>query len=180
MVIRVFIAIKFPAEILEEIEEIQKEIGEKKLFEGKLVEKENLHLTLKFLGEIDEEKVKKVEEELRSIKLEKFEAKISEIGVFDPELVRIIWLRIDGGKILELQKEIDEKLKGFFKREERFMSHVTIARVKKCEDKKKIISEIRNVKIPESNFLVREFYLVKSELKKEKAEYSVLGEFKLV
>jgi 2'-5' RNA ligase len=176
---RAFIAIKFPAEILDEIGEIQEEIEEKELFEGKFTEKENLHLTLKFLGEIDEGKVEKIKEELKKIKFERFEARISEIGVFDPEFIRIIWMRIDGGEILKLQKEIDERLKGFFEKEKRFMSHVTIARVKKCDDKKKLIAELRDIRVPESNFLVREFYLIKSVLGKEKAEYEVLGKFEL-
>lgn len=177
--IRCFISINFPKEILDEIQEIQGKIKEKGMFDGKFTERENLHLTLKFLGELSREEVEKVKEKLGEIRRERFDARISEMGVFSPEFVRIIWVRVDGGGILELQKEIDEKLSGMFKKEERFMSHVTIARVKKTEDKKKLISELRAVKIPEANFLVRDFYLVKSELKKEKAEHEILKEFEL-
>ena len=47
--IRAFIAIEFPNEVIKEIARVQEEV-EKVGFKGKLIELENLHLTLKFLG----------------------------------------------------------------------------------------------------------------------------------
>jgi len=176
---RCFIAIKFPEEILDKIQGIQEESAKGKLFEGKFTERENLHLTLKFFGELDERKIERIREKLKEIKKERFDAEIKEMGVFNEDIVRIIWLKVNGEGVLDLQKDIDEKLAEFFKKEERFMSHVTIARVKKCEDKRKLISELKEIRIPQMNFLVREFYLISSVLKKEKAEYSVIEKFEL-
>ena len=56
---RAFIAIDFPSEIVKEIARVQELLGKVK-FTGKITELENLHLTIKFLGEIDEKQVEEV------------------------------------------------------------------------------------------------------------------------
>jgi 2'-5' RNA ligase len=169
---RVFISINFPQSIKKEIFEIQKHLPE---FEGKKTEFENLHLTLKFLGEIDEEMLKEIKERLKTIKAREFEASINGIGIFSPEFVRIIWLHLTNCE--GLQKEIDNCLNDLFAPEKRFMSHLTIARVKKIKDKKEFLNDILKIKINKSRFLVNKFYLMKSELKEKGPVYSVLGEF---
>jgi len=175
MGMRVFIAIDIPDNVKEEILRIQKKLPE---FSGKLTEKENLHLTLKFLGEISEQEVEKIKNKLKEIKLEKFDAGISEIGVFNKNFIKIIWIKLDNCE--ELQKEIDSKLENLFEKEERFMSHLTIARVKNVKDKKKFISEIEKIKINKINFLVSSFKLKKSDLAGKKPVYEDILEVKLV
>src|SRR3990167_3903155 len=137
---RAFVCIEFPDEIIKEVARIQSLI-EKQKFTGKLTELENLHLTLKFLGEISPEQLEKV----TSIKSPALEAKLLTLGTFSyKDQPKIIWLkiggksgaggRVEGGgeksNIYELQKQIDESLKETFQKEERFMSHLTIARIK--------------------------------------------------
>jgi len=156
---RTFISIDISEKIKKEILKIQEKLPE---FAGKKTEFENLHLTLKFLGEIDDEKAKKVIEKLKEIKLKSFETKIDSIGVFSENFIRIVWLHLTNCE--ELQKEIDEKLKDLFEKEERFMGHLTIARVKKIDDKKKFLQELKKIKIPEINFVVKKFNLKKSML----------------
>ncbi len=64
-----FISINIPEEISKEISKIQNELPN---FMGKKTELENLHLTLKFLGEIDEKKVEEVRKKLNEVKFRKF------------------------------------------------------------------------------------------------------------
>ena len=64
--IRTFISVNIPEEIKEKIKEIQEKLPE---FIGKKTESKNLHLTLKFLGEIDEEVLEKVKKRLKYIQL---------------------------------------------------------------------------------------------------------------
>ena len=156
---RTFIAIDLPEEIKKEVKKIQDNLPE---FSGKKAELENLHLTLKFLGEIDDDKVEEVKEKLGKIKLEKFPAIIDRIGVFSDKFVKIIWLHMDGFE--KLQKEIDSKLKGLFEPEKRFMSHLTIARVKSIKDKKEFLEKLKRIKIPTMKFIVSNFKLKKSTL----------------
>lgn len=171
---RCFVAVKFPDEILEKIEKIQKELP---LFKGKLTEKENLHLTLKFLGDIDEKKLDKVKERLRNTRLENFEAEIDSIGVFSEAYVRIIWLHLKGAE--KLQKKIDEILSGLFEKERRFMSHITIARVKNLDNKKEFLELLNGIKFEKIEFPINEFFLMKSDLNKKGPVYKVLERFNL-
>ena len=179
--VRCFIAIDFPREIINEIERAQGEIEKKKIFRGKFTEGENLHLTLKFLGEIGSGTISGVRRRLREIgeNFERFGAELGELGIFSQKFIRIIWIQILGGKILELQKEIDKVLArdDLFKPEERFMSHLTIARVKGVNDRRIFFKKLKKVSVKKLKFEVPAFYLMKSELKTEGPVYSVVEKF---
>ena len=172
--IRTFISIDIPKEIREEIKKIQDKLPD---FYGKKIELENLHLTLKFLGEIDEEKLGAVKEKLRDIKFRKFKIEIGGIGVFSEKFIRIVWLHLKGAE--ELQKIIDDKLKSLFKPEKRFMSHLTIARVKSLNGKEGFLEELQKIKIKKIKFAVEKFKLKKSILTSMGAVYETLKEYKL-
>ncbi len=171
---RCFIAIDLPEEIKKEILKIQKQIPE---FKGKLIEEENLHLTLKFLSEITNEKADLAKEKLKKIKFNKFNAKLGEIGVFSESFIRIVWVKLENCD--ELQKEIDSSLNGLFKKEERFMSHLTIARVKSIKDKKEFINKLNEIKARHTEFEVNSFALKKSTLTEKGPIYEDLLEIKL-
>lgn len=169
---RVFVAMDIPKNIREKIKKLQKKIPE---FKGKFTEAENLHLTLKFLGNVNEEKIELVKEKLRSIKIKKFESVIDEIGFFDNRRSDkytkqiVIWLHMANCE--ELQKEIDEKLSDLFEKEKRFMGHLTIARVKDVKNKKEFLGELNEIKLDKLKFLVENFKLKKSVLSREGPAY---------
>ena len=171
---RTFIALDLPAEIIREIKKIQKELPE---FIGKKTESENLHLALKFLGDVSEEKVEQIKECLKKIKFQKFETEIGSIGVFSKKVIRIVWLHLTNCDAL--QKEIDDSLKGLFKPEERFMSHLTISRVKNVENKKEFLEKLKKIKIPKINFMVENFKLKSSTLKSEGPVYEDIEMYNL-
>ncbi len=171
---RTFISVKLPPKILWSIKEIQNSLPE---FSGKKTEIQNLHLTLKFLGGISFEKVEEIKLRLRKIKFPKFEAEIKEIGFFDNKNQGVIWLSLTNCDAL--QKEIDRTLDGLYEKERRFMSHLTIARVKKIKDKKKFLDLLKKIEIPKLFFIVDRFYLTKSDLKKEGPEYTDLEKYNL-
>lgn len=176
---RVFIAIDFPKNVVKEISRVQ-EIVKKKKFSGKLTELENLHLTLKFLGEIDKEKLSEVRKRLESINSEEMELKFGKVGVFAFRgKPRIVWIKVEGKKIWELQKKIDGVLKDLFRPEERFMSHLTIARVKYVRDKKEFIEYVENIKTKKINFKVNSFKLKSSRLERIGPIYEDIEEYKL-
>ncbi|MEM4330973.1 MAG: RNA 2',3'-cyclic phosphodiesterase [Candidatus Pacearchaeota archaeon] len=171
---RVFISLEFPENILEIVKEVQQKLPE---FIGKKTEKENLHLTLKFLGEIEEDKVEIVKKRLESINFKKFEASLGEIGVFSEDFIRIVWIHVTNCD--ELQKRIDECLEDLFPKEKRFMSHLTIARVKKVLDKKSFLEKIRKINFQKESFTVKKFFLKESLLRKEGPVYKTLKEYNL-
>lgn len=168
---RCFIALDLPEEIISEIKEIQEKLKKRVLFNGKFTESNNLHLTLKFFGEIDEEKLFEIRKRLRKINFNEIEASLGEVGVFSKDFVRIIWIKLNGKGIYELQKRIDEELKDLFKEEERFMGHITLARVKSVGNKKGLFDYLESVKASNRKFKINEFSLKKSELHSHGPEY---------
>jgi len=176
---RCFIAIEPSRAAIDEIEELQKIIKKKNLFLGKFTEPENLHLTLKFLGEIEENKIAEAQKILKKIKFPSFETSLGEIGTFMNRYNSILWIKLNGKLIWELQKTIDKKLGGLFNEEERFMSHITIARMKKVPDKKILLGYVKNMKPLKISFKVKEFVLKKSELKPEGPIYGDIERYLL-
>jgi len=177
---RAFISIDISEEIKKEIIKIQEKLPE---FLGKKTEPENLHLTLKFLGEIEEKKIEEIKNRLSEIKFSSFEASINSIGFFDRGSEKyaqqiIIWLHMTNCE--KLQKLIDEKLRGIFDPEKRFMSHLTIARVKSVKDKKKFIKGVEDIEIPNLDFIVKKFSLKKSNLTSKGPVYEDIGSFNLI
>ena len=164
---RCFIAVDFEEEVLKEIARIQGVLGNLK-FTGKLTELENMHLTLKFLGEVDEEKLNLIKEKLKEVKIKTFSAKLSDVGLFNYKgKPKIVWVKIGGEGIFALQKKIDEEMeKVGFKKEERFMSHVTLARIKYVKDAKRFKEYIQGISHKKIEFEIDRFKLNSSELRR--------------
>ncbi|MFA4953246.1 MAG: RNA 2',3'-cyclic phosphodiesterase [Candidatus Pacearchaeota archaeon] len=169
---RCFISIELPEEIKKEIKKIQEKLP---FFIGKKTESKNLHLTIKFLGEIDEEKIEEIREKLREIDFNEIKCEVDSIGVFSEHFVRIIWIHLNGCD--ELQKSIDNFLEKLFEKEERFMSHITIARIKLIKDKKKFLEDLKKIKLEKVKLEINEFCLMESILKPEGPEYKVVERF---
>lgn len=176
---RAFIAITFNDEVIKEVARVQESVG-KNLFTGKFTELENLHLTLKFLGEVDEGTLGKVGEILRKIQIKGFDAKLGDVGIFKQRgNPKIVWIKINGKGVWDLQKAIDKSLKGIFQLEERFMSHLTVARIKYVKDGKGFEEKIKSIHAKEIKFRVEGFKLIKSELDKIGPAYTVIEEYTL-
>ncbi|MCX7710750.1 MAG: RNA 2',3'-cyclic phosphodiesterase [Clostridia bacterium] len=130
---RAFIGIDFTNELKDEISKLQN-ILRPLASSGRWKYRDNFHLTLKFLGDIDENAVKCIDEELRSITGQKagFKLRISEVGKFPGrENIRVLWLGVDGDmrNLFDLQREIETRMQtcGFESEKRRYSPHVTIA-----------------------------------------------------
>jgi 2'-5' RNA ligase len=176
---RCFVAIELPREVINYIREIQALLKKKNLFYGKFTEPENLHLTLKFIGEIDEGMVEDVRARLKKIDFSDFESSLGDVGVFSRKFLKMIWIKLDGRGIFNLQKKVDEVLDGLFEPEQRFMSHITIARLKGVPNEKEFLEYIKKVKIKKIGFKVDRFFLKKSELKPEGPVYFDIEKYNL-
>lgn len=169
---RCFIGIDLSLEATKEIKRLQRII--KPHFVGKTTSSENLHLTLKFLGEIKDANLNEIKKRLSSIKYRRFELTLEDIGVFSQEIIKIVWVKVS---TVPLQQLIDNCLNDIFKPEHRFMGHVTIARVKKLKDKDKFLKLINSTNINMIAFIVREFYLKESILTKEGPIYKIINKY---
>jgi RNA 2',3'-cyclic 3'-phosphodiesterase len=171
---RVFISIEIPSDIRLEVENIQRKLP---LFNGKLTEKQNLHLTLKFLGEVEDKKVAELKRKLKKLKFKKFESGLGNLGTFKPNFLKIIWIKLENCE--EIQKEVDKILEGLFPVEKGFMSHLTLARVKDVENKDDFFSELKGTRFEKKKFIVDRIFLKKSTLTQEGPIYETLAEIEL-
>ncbi|MFH1787063.1 MAG: RNA 2',3'-cyclic phosphodiesterase [archaeon] len=108
-----------------------------------IVYKENFHLTLKFLGEIDDRQLESVKSVLSGFsKNEKrFEAELQSVGVFpNPSYIKVIWVGLSPDKeYAAFAKRLDERLSSIsFKKEKSYIPHMTFARVKSVSEKDKL------------------------------------------
>ncbi len=176
---RCFIAIDLPEHVKAKIFHAFETLQDKNLFHGKFVEKENLHLTMKFLGSISEEKMEEVREKLREIKFEKFDCGIGKAGVFDENYVKVIWVDLLSNKLKELQEQVTDKFLEIPSDYKEFSSHITTARVSSVPDREKLIEEIKKINFKKLGFEVNEFLLMKSELMRGGPKYKILERYKL-
>ena len=149
----------------------------------KWIRTENLHLTLKFLGDTTEELLKSINERLISLSKshDRFSLQISGAGAFpNVKYPRVVWLGVhDSEEIIKLQHDIDESMEGLgFKRDEKqFTPHLTIGRVKSMRNKDALIKELATLKeVDFGKIEVINITLMKSELKPGGAEHFKLSE----
>lgn len=137
------------------------------------------HITLKFLGEVQPNKAEEIVSILKNIKFEKFDVFLGSMGIFPTEnYISVVWVGLKPeDKVLELQKNIDDSLKGIFKKEKDFKSHITLARVKYLEDKKSFLEQLKKIKVENKKIEIKDFRLVKSTLSPKGAIYDELAVF---
>jgi 2'-5' RNA ligase len=152
----------------------------------KLVEPKNIHITLKFLGDTDEDLICKIEEIIKKSveKIKPFEIELKGAGVFpNKNYIRVIWVGINNIENLKnISKKIDDQLSliGFQKEKRDFSAHLTLARVKSLRNKDKILQIVEKYK--ETDFLnikVDRIRLKKSQLTPKGPIYSTIREIKL-
>jgi len=151
----------------------------------KPVEKENLHITLKFLGEISESIVQDIISQLEHVSYKEFQIRVSGLDAFpNARRPRVIWAGIKEGHIelIQLQAIIENELKALkLKLEnEKFHPHITLARVKDNRSIDKV-KEILNIYQNEEFgiFLAKDFVLKQSILTPSGPIYKDIKRFKL-
>ncbi len=150
----------------------------------KTVEPENLHLNLKFLGEVKERELEKAKKAIKKLRgFGEFKAELSGTGAFpNKEYIKVIWIGVKT-KEQEINKlaRKTEKIyidKEFQKRDKEYKPHITVARVKTKPDKKirevfdKYDKTYKEIKIDEVE-------LIESELTKKGPIYKTIEKVKL-
>ncbi|MCM8792452.1 MAG: RNA 2',3'-cyclic phosphodiesterase [Candidatus Omnitrophica bacterium] len=171
---RTFIAIPISSQIKNFLENIQNELKTAGL-DVKWVKAENIHITLKFLGEIKEDKIPLVKKIMDSVgeRINPFVVSISSLGVFPKkELPKIIWVGIEKGneELKNIAEALDDKIKkiGIPKEKRPFTSHITLGRLRSLQNVKKLTERLEPLSeyiIQEKKeFTVKEIVLYKSTL----------------
>ncbi len=171
---------------IEPTEEIRKFMGELERTGAplKMVDADKIHITVKFLGDTEENKIKDISEIVRGVLEEHspLELKIKGAGAF-PHLdyMKVVWLGIENSKeIHEIAHVVEEELVplGFSRMEQSFSPHITVARVKGGKNKEQLVSKIKEY----SNYhfdtqKIFKLKLKESVLKRKGPEYKTLEEY---
>ncbi len=130
---RVFIAIELEKEIKKYLVE-QQEIIQRNSIKGKFTRMENLHLTLRFIGETDKEGIQRIKNAMGEVAEEKssFLMKLGSLGEFPRGNKRIVWIGISEGlrPLKDLFESLETNLQnqGFVKEAKGLTPHITLGR----------------------------------------------------
>lgn len=172
---RCFIGVDIPEGLKPGIIELQKHLSG---YDVKLVEPQNLHFTLKFLGDIPEPE--KISSRIRSVKMPSFEMELAGAGCFPSEkFIRVVWIGAYSKDIINLQKTVEDALYPEFPRE-KFAPHLTIARARSQKFRDEISELIKkNGETFIGKMKVEGFSLKKSVLAPEGPVYTDIEKFRL-
>lgn len=175
---RTFIAIELTPQIREKITSIQNAL-EKCDLAVKWVKPENAHITLKFLGWVaEQEKIEKIKQIIEEIakQFKHLDVNLKEFGFFPNERrPRVFFISTDKENILKnISQKLEERLEAIgFEKENRFRSHITIARIKSPKNIDCLNREIKKIDAKEV-LPIKEITLFKSTLTKSGPVYEVI------
>ncbi len=173
---RLFTAIDIPEELKMNLDKtVPKLPGWKK------TGREQLHITVVFLGECTDDEKKKISHFLKRILFECFELTVDRLGVFpNQEDPRILWAGIGKSKaIMELQSKISEILGGYGTGNEHhtYIPHITVARRKGGVGRDQNVDGLIEKNSLKASFWVDRFLLKRSVLSTEGSNHEILEEF---
>jgi 2'-5' RNA ligase len=180
--IRLFVALNIPGDALSKVlEECYRAVENPHRFKWET--KEKIHLTLKFIGEVDENLIGKISEELEFVKeYSTFNCSVSRFGFFfrnrEP---KILWSDVQTDKPLKpIVMELDRRMQkyGIETDKREFNAHLTLLRIKQ-DVSEKFIQRIKTHLFEKINFTASSISLVQSRLSKEGATYTNLKTFEL-
>lgn len=176
---RLFVSVEIPKKIKDNLFELKREIPGN-IAKINWVSKKNLHITLKFLGNIDEKKIDELVEKLNKISFNEFKLEFDELGFFsfkgNPKIIRLSFK--EDAYLINLQKKIDEELLDMFSLDQKFSPHMTMGRIKLIKKKKELFDKLKNLNFSKDEIIVNSFDLVESKLSKDGPKYKILKKFK--
>jgi RNA 2',3'-cyclic 3'-phosphodiesterase len=182
---RTFIAFDTPAKIKNDIEIIQSKLRSAGA-DVKWEHKDKFHATIKFLGDVENSRLDSIIDKIaNSIKqYPPTEIIYDGIGVFpNRNNPRVIWIGCTNsdGIIKKIKIALDKNLvnDGFEIEKRTFYPHITLGRVKSDRGLKNLLPMLENLTFEPQNTLIKEILVMKSVLKHEGSEYSVLKSIQL-
>jgi len=182
---RFFIAINLPPEVKDKLVKLQKALSQY-IPNVRWVTADNLHLTLVFLGAINDLERKKVGQITQEVlkETEPFSLQVKGLGVFpEPKRVRILWAGVFGNFALKLlNRLLFRKLTqaGFRVDEREFTAHITLGRTK-AKANREIVSFLLD-KYKEVRFGAFEVFsveIMESQLQRSGPIYRVVEKIEL-
>lgn len=189
--IRAFIAVELPQEVKKELAELETQLKKNSPSVVRWVDPNNIHITLKFLGEIPQESIDELmlamEEGAKWVKA--FNLEVSGVGAFpNMDRAQVVWVGVRGdlAQISQLQKKIEANTEqlGFPRESRGFTPHLTVGRVRSeasFNERQRLGKLLVETRFTAKNkIMVNAVNLMRSQLTSNGAIYTCLGSVKLI
>lgn len=178
--IRAFVAVELPNAIKEQVKALETQLMKARA-DIRWVRTENIHITLKFLGDITPDRLEEVRAGVHEATeaMASFQMTLGSVGAF-PNLdrPRVFWVDVEDGRaaLVNLQNAVESALcSRHFVREERpFSPHLTIGRVRSPKGLNSLSALIRDIPFQTSDFPVDRVSILQSDLQPAGPVYTVL------
>jgi len=184
---RVFCAVELPDDVRERLKDhIQQLRAAVPEAAASWTRVENIHLTLKFFGNVDVDRIPAITDAAsRAVKeFSPFRIGIGATGVFSkPSRAQVLWIGVSdpSGELLHLQQRLENECaeKGFEKEDRAYRPHLTIARIRKPEGARRLAEAHLNMEFKPAEVEVKELILFRSELNSKGSKYTAISKHQL-
>lgn len=180
---RTFIAIELPASLREQvarhIQVLRKQLPDVR---ASWVREENLHLTIKFLGDVPVDDIQKLSDAAASVAaaIDPFALSIVGCGAFPPHgQPKVLWIGIEDEQrnLIRLQQRLEDECArlGFARESRSFHPHLTIARVRSPRGSRRLAQLHKDTDFPPQIVSVSEVVVFRSELRSEGSRHTAIS-----
>ena len=181
--IRTFIAVELPEEIHHKLQQLQNDFRTS-MPDVRWTKPGNIHLTLKFLGDVQLSRTDRITSSLKDIggQFSPFAMSLAGMGAFpNSRKPRIVWVGVDKGAdtLVEIANSIEASMKqlGFPKEKRPFTPHLTVGRIRQLKNPEAMTKALEQSKVGElGRFAVEKISFVRSQLDPAGSIYTTLAE----
>ena len=175
---RLFVAVDLPEQIKDRLAQLC--FG---LPNARWVKSEQLHLTVRFIGDVDSTTFRDVREALHEVNVAPFSVQLDGVGFFPPRgKPRVIWVGIQKSEpLVQLRNKVESVLvqTGLEPEGRKFSPHITLARLKNTSSSKVASFLTHNSLFMTESFQVNDFFLYSSVLNSKGAKHYIESEYPL-
>ena len=178
---RLFVALDMPELFIPSLQEVQKQLLASGSIEGRAVPADQVHLTLQFLGSIALERVPMIIDTLKNVHGKSFAVQLDGLFALPSEQnPHVIAIDLVAPELVPLVEAICSALRAVITLDKReFLPHVTLVRIKRVIDQKKMVDILRASRVTNVTARVNEFVLRESVLSHEGAVHSDIMKYQL-
>ncbi|MDA0238627.1 MAG: RNA 2',3'-cyclic phosphodiesterase [Proteobacteria bacterium] len=175
---RLFVGLALPESVSRSLREIQNGLPE-----ARWIEARNMHLTLCFIGDVEEDSAEDLDTGLAAIRVSAFDLALGGVDCFQSRnRVRAVWIGTDPAPALTaLQAKVEATVRqtGLEPERRKFVAHITLARLRNqpIVRVQPYLEQYRAIRFP--SFTVDQFSLFRSHLGHGGAEYERLADYPL-
>ena len=180
---RVFCAVELPevvrARLEDHVQRLRKEVPDAAASWSRV---ENIHLTLKFFGNVEVKRIERISEAAERVvgEFSTFQIGVGETGVFPrPSRPQVLWIGVNdpSDQLTALQEKFEDECaaEGFAKEDRAYRPHLTIARLRRPEGARHLAEAHLQMKFEPVDVEVKELVVFRSELSPKGSKYTVIS-----